>query len=188
MQTYTNALLELDKLKSVYRKSYVTDATRHENTAEHSWHLALSFLALKPLLPKNLDIDKAIKMALVHDVCEIGAGDVCAYRESDLKAKGEARYLDELTNRYPWFGSEVKTLWEEYEAQQSIESQWVKVFDKLLPFLLNIAGQGKTWRQQNINREMVLTHNAFIAQIAPDVHHWMLEQIEVADMQGWFSC
>jgi len=169
MQNYTNALLELDKLKSIYRKSYLSDQSRHENSAEHSWHLALTFLTFKPLLPPELNIDHAIKIALVHDICEIGAGDVCAYYATEAKAADEANYLDDLSNRFPWLGSEIKSLWNEYETQTSLESQWVKVFDKLLPFLLNIAAHGKTWKEQNITRDMVISHNTFIANTAPQI-------------------
>ena len=153
-------ILELDQLKTVIRKSYIADESRFENSAEHSWHLAMALMSLKPFLPKALDINKAIQMALVHDICEIGAGDQCAYENTNTDiAVDEKEYLIELKEKYAQFGEEVLLLWEEYENQITLEGQWVKVVDKLLPFILNIATQGKTWKEQGITYEMVVTHN-----------------------------
>ena len=180
-------LVELDKLKSVYRKSYLSDSSRYENSAEHSWHLSMALMSLKNSMPKNIDLNHAIQIALVHDICEIGAGDVCAYNQDDSKSIKERNYLDSLGNRYPQFGGEVLNLWQEYELQESLESRWVKVVDKLLPFLLNIATQGKTWSEQNITKNMVLNHNHFIADEAPGIHNWMLSEIENAVKNGWLK-
>jgi len=186
-QSDISLLNELDKLKTIYRKSYVGDGSRHENSAEHSWHLALSFMALKHWLPGQLDIDHAILMALLHDVCEIGAGDVCAYDANPSKAEDEAAYLNQLRTRFPGFGDHTLTLWQEYEAQETLESQWVKVFDKLLPFLLNLANEGRTWREQHISAEQFIRHNAFIHHMAPELYEWMLMEIDQAAAKGWFS-
>jgi putative hydrolase of HD superfamily len=187
MEKHKELLLELDKLKSVYRKSYLSDQSRNENSAEHSWHLAMAFMALKPLLPENLDIDHAIKLSLVHDVCEIGPGDVCAYHATNSKVDDEENYLRSLETQFPWFGKDVMDLWREYEAQQSPESHWVKVLDKFLPFLLNLASEGRTWQEQNINKDMVLNHNDFIKNHSPAIHDWMLLEIEKAVAQGWLA-
>ena len=187
MEQYQQLLLELDQLKSVYRKSYVGDQSRHENSAEHSWHLATAFLALKPLLPEDLNIDHAIKLSLIHDVCEIGPGDVCAYHATEAKTDNEEQYLLSLAERFPYFGEESLGLWKEYEAQKSLESHWVKVIDKLLPFLLNLANEGRTWQEQGITKTMVLKHNAFISEIAPPMHQWMLKEITKAVDKGWLA-
>ncbi|MCJ8313024.1 MAG: HD domain-containing protein [Saccharospirillaceae bacterium] len=115
-------LMELDSLKSVYRKSYISDGARNENSAEHSWHLAMALMSLKDKLPNELNIDHAIKIALVHDVCEIGAGDVCAYASNPTEqAENEEAYLNSLTERYSAFGTDVKDLWYEYETQETLE-------------------------------------------------------------------
>jgi putative hydrolase of HD superfamily len=185
MNNSATLLLELDKLKSVYRKSYLADGTRSENSAEHSWHLAMAFMAMKPILPNELNADHAIKLALVHDVCEIGPGDECAYTPSADKAKNEESYLEELKNTYPWFGQDILDLWKEYESQKTLESQWVKVFDKLLPFLLNLANNGRTWQEQNITKGMVVKHNEFIDDMAPEIYQWMLTEIDLAVKRDW---
>ena len=129
--------MELDKLKSVYRRSYIHDTSRNENSAEHSWHLALALLTLQQELDIEIDMYKAIKMALVHDVCEIGAGDISIYDpDRSKKVIQESKYIEELSQAPIKFVAEIKLLWEEYEEQISPESRWVKIIDRLLPFII----------------------------------------------------
>lgn len=180
-------LLELDRLKTIERKSYITDGSRSENSAEHSWHLATALIAMQSHLPAELDLNKAVKLALLHDVCEIGAGDECAYYKREEQTQNEQRYLETLSRNHPEFGAVALASWQEYEAGITLEAQWVKVFDKLLPFLLNIANKGRTWKEQGITRGMVERHNAFMKQIAPDVHNWLLSELERAAQQGWLA-
>ena len=188
MNHLNSLIIELDSLKSVYRKSYLSDGSRTENSAEHSWHLAMTLMALKPHLPETIDLDHALKLALAHDVCEIGAGDLSAYDPNRAhKAQGEQGYLTDLAERHPTFGHEILALWLEYEAQQTAESRWVKVVDKLLPFLLNQATQGRTWHEQKITAPMVRRHNAFIQTIAPEIYQWMMAELEVAINKGWVA-
>lgn len=187
MNQSQDLLIELDALKSIYRKSYLSDQSRLENSAEHSWHLAVTFIALAPLLPSELNTNHAIKMALLHDVCEIGAGDQCAYDVTQDKAQKEQDYLEILKARHNQFGSEALAFWQEYEAQETAESHWVKVFDKLLPFLLNLSSEGRTWQEQGIYKEQVLEHNAFINEIAPQLYDWMRNEIERASELGWLA-
>ena len=179
--------LELDKLKSVYRKSYVSDGTRNENSAEHSWHLAVSLMGFARYMPAEVNLDKCIRMALCHDICEIGAGDVCAYHDNAGKYERELSYMTVLQSQFSSFGAEAKKLWAEYEEGTSLESQWVKVFDKLLPFVLNLSNKGRTWKEQSITRSMVLKHNEFIGVVAPDIHNWMLVEIDKAVEAGWLD-
>lgn len=186
MDNDTSALLmELDKLKSVYRKSYVSSESRNENSAEHSWHLAVAIMVMKPLMPEELDTDKVIHMALLHDICEIGAGDVCAFYAGDDRHQRELTYMDSLSRTFPEFGSVAKGYWQEYEAQETPESEWVKVVDKLLPFLLNLASKGRTWREQGITKNMVLSHYCFMTKISPTIHSWIINEIEQAARNKW---
>jgi putative hydrolase of HD superfamily len=178
-------LLELDKLKAIYRKSTIAEEPRRENTAEHSWHLAVALMAVQDRLPEGVDFQKALKMALVHDVCEIGAGDVCAYHEDDAKAAREEAYLSSLQSLHPDFGHETLSLWLEFEEQESAESRWVKAIDKLLPFVLNLATDGKTWREQGITRGMVLKQHSFIQSLDPELHSWLNEETDAAVKKGW---
>lgn len=186
MEYLYNFLIELDKLKSVSRDAYVSDLSRHENSAEHSWHLAMAILVLKDELNVDIDIMKAVKMALVHDVCEIGAGDISVYHPEKLKKEIEEReYLQKLSLAPVTFASEIEQLWEEYEAQLTNESRWVKVVDRLLPFVLNLATQGRSWKENGITKNQVKAITKVIERQAPEVYEWMLIQIERAVVLGW---
>lgn len=185
MEEYKSLILELDKLKSVYRKSYVTQESRNENSAEHSWQLAVALIAFQKHLPLELDFDRAIKIALLHDVCEIGAGDTLTYAANEESAAAEKLYLTTLQNNYPDFGQETMFCWVEYEQQESLESRWVRTLDKILPFILNLATEGKTWHDQNITKTMVIEHHQFIQNVAPDIFDWMMQNIQEAVKKGW---
>ena len=187
MDTIYNFLMELDKLKSVARRSYISDFSRNENSAEHSWHLALAILTFKDEFDINIDMNKTIKMALVHDICEIGAGDISVYdpKRSEKEAE-ERKYINQLTVDTPLkFASEIKDLWEEYEEQSTKESRWVKVVDRLLPFMMCLNTNGKTWKEQGIRKTQVIEINKTVAEEAPKVYEWMLLQIEKAIKKGW---
>lgn len=186
VETLFGFLIELDKLKSVYRRAYLTDRSRNENSAEHSWHLALALLTLEDELHLEIDLFKAIKIALVHDICEIGAGDISVFDPKRLEvAVKERQYIEQLAALPVAFAEEISLLWEEYEAQQSPESLWVKVVDRLLPFMLNLSNGGKTWRELNASKKQVLEINQVVAQQAPEVYQWMLEKVDIAVSQGW---
>lgn len=186
MDKIRNLLLELDKLKSVHRRAYLSDGSRNENSAEHSWHLAVALIALKEFIPESVDIDHAIKMALMHDICEIGAGDLSVYDpERADQTRSEEEYLAFFALRYGNFGNSAAALWQEYENQQTPESKWVKVVDRLLPFLLNIAAQGKTWKELSIRRNQVINLNQDIAKISPELFEWMKAEIDTAVQNGW---
>lgn len=187
MDHITELALELDRLKSVYRKSYLTDGERLENSAEHSWHLAVMMMAMAPYLPAQLDIDHCIKMALCHDIGEIGPGDVCVYEDQTAKQAGEAEYLAALSRRFSGFGQQATSLWQEYEQGESLEAQWLAVFDRLLPFLLNLANEGRTWQEQGIRPDMVRAKHAFIADMMPALHQWMMQALAKAETDGWFT-
>ncbi len=178
--------VEMDKLKSVYRRSYLTDFSRNENSAEHSWHLALAILTMKEEFSLEIDINRTVKMALVHDICEIGAGDISIYDpDRSMKEEQERAYLRTLSKMPVIFSSEISSLWEEYEAQQTAESRWVKIVDRLLPFMLNMSTEGKAWREQGIKRSQVKEVNQVMATEAPDIYRWLLAQIDAAVENGW---
>jgi len=186
LENIYNFLMELDKLKSVYRRSYIHDTSRNENSAEHSWHLALALLTLQQELDIEIDMHRAIKMALVHDICEIGAGDISIYDPDRSKKEfEETKYIEELSQAPINFVTDIKLLWEEYEAQSSPESRWVKIIDRLLPFIMNMHTNGKTWLEQGVSKSQVIAVNQLAAVEAPEVYEWILEQIEIAVNKGW---
>ena len=189
MDNLFNFFMELDKLKSVYRRVYLTDSSRTENSAEHSWHLAMAIMSLHSELKLEIDLLKSIKMALVHDVCEIGPGDISVFDANRAnKQKDEREYINQLVLSFPLLiTTEISLLWEEYEAQETPESLWVKVVDRIIPFIMNITTQGKSWIEQGIAKSQVLKINIPVKDEAPEIYQWMLIKIDMAVEQGWLK-
>jgi putative hydrolases of HD superfamily len=179
-------LIDLERLKLVSRKAYVSDLSRRENSAEHSWHLALGLLTLAHELDLEIDLDKALVMALIHDTCEIDAGDSPVYgpvRQDQYEA--ELACVNRLSSHGVKFGKHLRELWLEYEAQETPESRWVKVLDRVMPFMVNIATQGQNWKDQSIRKSQVLIINKPVQDHAPEIYAWMEERIEECVKAGW---
>jgi putative hydrolase of HD superfamily len=141
-------LRELDKLKQVYRQSPLMDNSRKENSAEHSWHVALAALVLAPLADEAIDVNRVIKMLLLHDIVEIDAGDTFAYdpvRRLDQEAREQVA-ADRLFGLLPAEqAAEFRALWDEFDARLSAEARFAHAVDRLLPVLHNYATGGGTW-------------------------------------------
>jgi putative hydrolase of HD superfamily len=180
-------LIDAERLKLVERSAWVSDRSRHENSAEHSWHLALGLLAIARELNVPLDLEKALRMALIHDLCEIDAGDVSVYDAEARAAKAQAERdcIARLASSGLALGPEIESLWLEYEAQETLESRWVRVLDRLMPFVVNLANGGQAWKDRAITRSQVLRINEPVREHAPELFDWMLVRIEVCVAQGW---
>lgn len=179
-------LTELEKLKLVSRRSYVSDFSRRENSAEHSWHLAIGLLTVARELDLDINLLKTLRLALVHDVCEIDDGDVSIFSPlHSEKAACERRCMERLSGYEVVFGAEMIDLWNEYEAQQTLESRWVKVLDRLMPFIVNLATEGRTWKEQGVTRSQVLGINETTRQQAPELFSWMQVEIDACVEKGW---
>jgi putative hydrolases of HD superfamily len=179
-------LADIERLKLVLRRAYLSDLSRHENSAEHSWHLAVGLLTVAGELDLAIDLSKALRMALVHDICEVDAGDISVYdpRRAE-KRVAEQACIERIATYDLAFAAEIKALWFEYEAQESIESRWVKVLDRFMPFMTNLITQGQTWRDQGITRGQVLRINEPIREQAPEIYEWMLKRIDECVERGW---
>ena|ERR1051325_9186587 len=179
-------LTEIERLKLVHRRAYLSDMSRHENSAEHSWHLALALLTLARELSLDIDVAKALKLALVHDLGEIDAGDVSIFDPARAsKAALEQECIARLSQYDVTFAREVAALWEEYEAQQTIEARWVRVLDRFMPFIANLATGGQAWLDQNVSRSQVLAINQHIRDQAHEIFRWMTAKIDEAVQKGW---
>jgi len=138
-------LIDVERLKRVERRACVSNLSRRENSAEHSWHLALGLLTLARELHLDIDLPRALTMAIVHDVCEIDAGDTPAYGPARAdQHEAERRCVERLAGYGLEFGVELRELWLEYEAQETRESRWVKVLDRVMPFVVNLAIAGNS--------------------------------------------
>jgi putative hydrolases of HD superfamily len=179
-------LTDVERLKLVKRKAYVSDMSRRENSAEHSWHLVVGLLAIAQELNLKIDLYKAFVMALIHDVCEIDAGDTPAYGpQRPDQHEAELRCIERLAAYDLAFAPSIKELWLEYEAQLSIESRWVKVLDRVMPFVVNLATQGINWREQSVTRSQVLRVSEPVREHAPEIYEWMIERVEECVKAGW---
>ena len=186
--TITDFLLELDALKLVNRRTYLDGGTRVENSAEHSWHLAMACWSISRSFNIELSEERLLKLALVHDLGEIDAGDTFLYSNDRSDAhKSERACVKRLEGHTGNGISDLSELWEEQETGASIETKLLKAVDRLLPFLHNISSQGKTWRELGIRKSQVLNAHAFIADDFPEIHSWMLSKIQLAVQQGWLK-
>ena len=186
IEDVTHFLLELDALKRVNRRSYVTETDRRENSAEHSWHLAMACWSIAELFELDVNHEQLLKMALVHDLGEIDAGDTFLYADSRHDAHveeraGIARLQGERGNGI----GNLSEIWEAQETGSSKETAPLKVVDRLLPFLLNLNTEGKTWRELGVTRSQVAGAHAFIQDSFAPIHKWLSHNIDYATQQGW---
>lgn len=182
-------ILEIDKLKQVFRATWLTDLSRKENDAEHSWHFALMIpLLLEYAADPGLDVLRAVLMALVHDIVEIDAGDVIRYDVAEREAAKarEAAAADRIFALLPDDqAARVRALWEEYEAMATPEARYAAAIDRLQPLLNNLATQGQTWKDHGIRKSQVLSANAPMGDGAPALWEWAKDRIEQAARRGW---
>jgi len=181
-------LIELDKAKSIFRQSYVTDGSRKENDGEHMWHLAMFVLVLAEHAAEPIDVTKVLTMVLVHDIVEIDAGDVFVYDEAARagKAAAEAAAAERLYGLLPPDqGVRFREAWEEFEAKETPEARFAAAVDRLQPLLLNLTTKGRSWREHGITADRVLALNARIADGAPALWDHVRTLIEDAVAQGY---
>lgn len=146
-------LMEIDHLKAIDRQTRIA-AGRRENTAEHSWHLAMYALILAEHSNEDVDILHVLALCLVHDIVEIDAGDTFAY---DVAANGdkeerERKAAERLFGLLPSDqAADMWRLWEEYEAMETPESRFANAVDRMQPAMLNhVAGDDSTWKEHGV--------------------------------------
>lgn len=148
---------EIDRLKLIDRNTPIHAGGRVENTAEHSWHLAMTVLVLEKMSPVKLDINKAVKMALLHDVVEIDAGDVIIYGDQSSKKDKEALARDRIFGLLPEsLATEFKAIWDEFEAGESPEAKYVSAIDRFLPLYSNYLNGGYSWKNHGVKADKVI--------------------------------
>lgn len=156
-------IMELDKIKQIGRQTYLSDASRKENDAEHSWHLALMAFVFADYANEKIDVLKTMKMVLLHDVIEIDAGDTYAYDTEGNKTKRvrELAAADRIFGLLPKEqAAEYRGLWDEFEAMETPEAKFANMLDKVQPLLLNDASGGKSWAEHGVKKSQVMARNA----------------------------
>lgn len=155
-------LREIDKEKMIGRQTYLTDAVRKENDAEHAWHMAIMTLLLSEYANEEIDVLRTISMLLIHDIVEIDAGDTYAY---DMEAKKtqrqrEERAAERIFGMLPSDQREkMRALWEEFEACETREAKFARSMDNIQPMMLNAATDGKAWEEHEVRLSQILKRN-----------------------------
>ena len=151
---------EIDRLKAVLRQTMLTAPARRENSAEHSWHLAVMALTLADHAPPGTDIGRVTAMVLLHDVVEIDAGDLFAYADAGQQArqeKAERAAADRIFGLLPPdLGGTFRDLWDEFEERRTPEARFARALDRLQPMLANLNTGGGTWAEHGITADQVL--------------------------------
>jgi len=152
-------ILEADKLKRILRKTILMDRSRRENSAEHSWHIALTVLVLSEYADrKDIDLCRVMKMLLIHDLVEIDAGDTYCYDDEGRKDQSlrEEKAAERIFNLLPADQTRAfRELWDEFEARVTPESRFANALDRIQPFLHNYFTDGQIWQENNIKRRQV---------------------------------
>ncbi len=167
MQEIENILtfiMEVEQLKNVNRKTKPVGLDRYENSAEHSWHVSLLALLLKDHANEDINIDRVIRMLLIHDLGEIDAGDKIIYSSETTEQKNkEKEGLKRLLRNLPEpQADEYLDLWCEFEAGESPDSKYAKAIDRIPPILHNLHGNAHSWKDNNITKEQVFKVNSRI--------------------------
>lgn len=151
-------LVEIDKMKGIYRQSLLADGSRHETDAEHSWHLCMYALVLEEYAEPGTDMLKVLKMALVHDLVEIYAGDTYLYdvEGNKTKADREKKAADRLYSMLGEQGAELRAAWEEFDLCETKEAKFANCFDRLQPIMLNYLTKGEMWLKNGVHKGDVL--------------------------------
>ena len=181
-------VLEIDKLKTVLRSTLLTDSSRRENSAEHSWHLAIMASLLAEYATTPVDVCRVMKMLLLHDLVEIDAGDAFAYDAAANagRAEREQKCAERIFGLLPEEqGRELRGLWEEFEANATAESKYANALDRLQPLLHNTRTEGGTWRIHSVRRDQVYRRMDPIRTAMPELWPLIIQIIEDACRRGW---
>jgi putative hydrolases of HD superfamily len=191
MHAIIGFVLELDKLKQVTRKIRVRGLDRYENSAEHSWQIAMLAMSLAKFAPPPLDLARVVGMLLVHDIGEIDTGDTLVFVEggwAERKA-GEHAAVTRIFGLLPGDEGEVfLQLWREFERNETSDARFANAADRAMPVILNLANQGQSWRDNGISYERVVSKiEPTINAGCPALWTYLEQQLQEARTRGWFG-
>lgn len=179
-------VIEIEKLKDVQRKTRPVGLVRYENSAEHSWHVCLSALMLKDYANEQINIDRVIKMLLIHDLGEIDVGDTIIYASETQELKNqEAAGLERILNLLPeGKAMEYMELWLEFESGETADSKYAKAIDRVPPLLHNLHGGGHSWSENKVSKDMVFSLNSRINEGSQKLWKVLEAKLEEAVSSG----
>jgi putative hydrolase of HD superfamily len=180
-------ILEIDRLKTVLRRTALTDGSRRENSAEHSWHLAIMALLLGEYADEEVDIQKVVRMVLVHDLVEIDAGDTFCYdAEANVgREKRERIAAERLFSLLPGEqGRAFTQLWEEFESRATPEARFAAALDRMQPLLSNLETGGYSWQKYGVVHAQVIERTRSISDASHKLWDYMRSRLDRAVEDG----
>ncbi|WP_338394957.1 HD domain-containing protein [Fulvitalea axinellae] len=158
LQKQLEFIREIDKVKYIQRKTRLFESKRHENDAEHSWHLAMMCLTLAEHADEKFDTLRTIKMVLIHDLVEIDAGDTFLFdaKKDHVNTKDELRAAKRIFGLLPKDqADEMISVWQEFEEGKTPEARFAKAMDRFEPALQNESNGGGTWKEYGIGYSQI---------------------------------
>jgi putative hydrolase of HD superfamily len=184
-------LNEVEKLKMVYRQNMVVDGSRYENSAEHSWHIALMAIVLSDFSDnKNIDLLRVIKMLLIHDIVEIDTGDIFLYdvAANQNKLENESESAKRIFGLLPEeIRDEFLALWNEFEKRETPDALFAAALDGMQPLMNHYASQGKGIERHNIKSSQVISKKKYIEQASKTMWEYSLEIIKKMEALGYIK-
>lgn len=171
---------EIDKEKFIGRQTYLSDAVRKENDAEHAWHAALMTILLSEYASEKIDVLKTVTMLLIHDIVEIDAGDTYAYDDEALKTQHdrEQKAADRIFGLLPDDQAlKLRSLWEEFEKGDTPESKFAHAMDNIQPVMLNALTNGKAWKEHEVVLSKILKRNEQTAKTSNELWNYAFENL-----------
>jgi len=186
LRSQIDFIIACDREKQVLRQTFLCDDSRRENDAEHSWHMALAAMVLREYCPWDVNMEKVLRMCLVHDLVEIYAGDTFAYDAAGQEDK-EAREQEAAEKLFGPLGEQgayFRSLWEEFDAMETYDARFAASLDRFMPFLHNTQNNGRTWKIGPVTSDKVLKRMEPIRTAMPEVWNVMLDMVEESIEKG----
>ena len=184
-------IIEVDRLKGIVRQSPVIGGDRNETDAEHTWHIAMMAVVLSGFASETVDVMRAVRMLLVHDLVEIDAGDTFLYSSPEVHAAqeiAERAAADRIFGLLPGGqGAELRALWDEFEAHESADAHFARTMDRLQPFLLNVFSDGVGWRKHGVRASQVRTRMRVVADGSAELHTLVERLIDLSVARGYLA-
>jgi putative hydrolase of HD superfamily len=176
-------IVEADKLKAIERRTPLTDGSRQENSAEHSWHMALAAMTLAEYAPDGIELRRVLELVTVHDVVEIYAGDTFAYDpDAAAHATKEQRERDAAQRIFGLLPGDqaayFRECWEEFEARQTLNAKYANALDRLQALLQNMKAGGGSWQAHRVHREDVMRRMEPIHATLPELWPFIVEVVD----------
>ena len=172
LQKQIEFAIEIDKMKQILRRNLIADGSKREDDAAHSWHLAVMAMLLEEYSAEKIDVNRVVKIALVHDLVEVYAGDTFAYDSKGYEDK-EEREREAATKLFGMLddeqGMQMRALWDEFEEGKTAEAKYANAIDRIQPLLLNYLTDGHTWKMGGVSSSQVYKRMDVIRTATPEL-------------------